>query len=122
MIVASACSAGVADVGTPLTLLHRVSFDETIGVMREVRVVEDEIPVGVQLINRGAGALTVEELDNLAVSSRKNRSFSGRHDVDRVVHAAFRAGLIERINQLIGAHTRDGDDQVYLPDEVCFFG
>src|ERR1044071_123163 len=90
MIVASACIAGVADVGNHLTLLHRVSFDETIGVMREVRVVEDEIPVGVQLINRGAAALTVEELDNLAVSSRKNRSFSGRHNVDRVVHAADR--------------------------------
>src|SRR5215475_7701009 len=99
MIITGARIAGVADVRDHLSLLHRVSFSEASGVMREVRVVEDQFLIGAELIDRRAAAFAMEELLNLAVGGSKYGCFSGGGNVDRIVNAAFGTRGVEGVDQ-----------------------
>src|SRR6185503_9348866 len=101
MIISGAGIAGVADVGDHLALLYGIAFSETVGVAREVCVIENEIPVCVELINRRAAALAVKEFENLAVCGGEYGCFSGCHYIDRVVHTAFGAGVVEGVDELV---------------------
>ena len=85
MVVTGACVSGVADIRDYLSLMHDGAFSQAIGVMREVRVVKDELLIGAELIDRGAAAFALKELLNLAVSGSKHGSFSSGWDVDCVV-------------------------------------
>ena len=118
MVITGACISGVANVRDYLSLLHDVSFSEAIGVMREVRVVEDHFLIRTELIDRRAAAFALKELLNLAVSSGKDWSFSRSGNVDGVVHAAFGARRVEGVDQLFRSDSGDRDDEICCADEV----
>ena len=60
MIVAGACIAGVADVRDHLALFHETAFGEAVGVTREVRIIENQVLVFTELIDRRAAAIAVK--------------------------------------------------------------
>ena len=118
MVVTGACIAGVADIRDYLTLPHDVSFSQAVGVVREVRVVEDQFLIGAELIDRRAAAFALKELLNLAVSGGKDGSFSSSGDVDRVVNTAFGARGVKGVDELFRTDSGDRNDEICCSDEV----
>ena len=118
MVVAGTRVSGVADVSNHLSLPHEIAFGETIGVMRKVRVVIDELLVRAELIDGRAAAIAMKEFQNLPICCGKHGSFSGRGNIDRVVHASFGTRFVERIDQLLGFNSGDGNDEVHSADKV----
>ena len=118
MVITGACIPGVADVGDHLSLMHDVSFSQALGVVREVRVVEDQFLIGAELIDGRAAAFALKELLNLAVSGGKDGSFSSGGDVDRVVNTAFGTRGVKGVDQLFRPDSGDRDDEICCAYEV----
>ena len=118
MVVTGARVSGVADVGDDLALFHEIAFGQTICVAREMSVIKDQILVCVELIDRCATFLALEELNDLAVCGSQDGSFSRRHNVDRVMYAAFGACVVESVDQLFWFNSGNGDDEIRAADEV----
>ena len=118
MVVTGACVSGVADIRDYLTLPHDVSFSQAIGVVREVRVIKDQLLIGAELIDRCTAAFALKELLNLAVSGGKDGSFSSSGDVDRIVNTAFGARGVKGVDQLFRFDSSDRNDEIYCADEV----
>ena len=119
MVVTGACIAGVSDVGDYLSLAHDVTFSQTIGVAREVCVVEDQFFVGAELIDGRTAAFALKEFLNLAVCCGKYGSFSSGGNVDGVVNAAFRARCVKGVDELFRADSGDRDNEICRADEGC---
>src|ERR1043165_5226927 len=97
MVITGACIAGVADVSNHLALLHEIAFRESLGVVREMRVIVDELLVRGELIDRGAAAFALKEFDDLAVGSGDDGSFRRSDYIDGVVRSAFRSCVGVRV-------------------------
>ena len=122
MIVAGAGVSGVADVSDDLSLPHEIAFGQTIGVTRQVSVVEDQILVSIELIDRDAAAFALKELDDLAICGSEYGSFSRRHDIDCVVYATFRARIVVSVDQLFRFDSGNGNDEVYCAEKIRIDG
>jgi len=61
MVIARTCIAGDADVGNDLALPYKTSFSQPLGVARKVSVLEDQFPICVDLIDRGAATVALEK-------------------------------------------------------------
>jgi len=93
---------GAAHVTDHLSALDHLLLRQAIGVALQMRVVVAPAPAGLELVDRQATALAVEQLLHHAISHREYRRTCVGHDVDGIVHAAFAACIGERIAQLGG--------------------
>lgn len=118
MVVAGACISGVAHVSDHLSLVYKVAFSETSGVVREVRVVKDQFLIGTELIDRRAAAFALKEPLNLAVTSGKDGSFSGCGNIDGIVYAAFGTCGVKGVDQLFRSDAGNWDDEICCADKV----
>ncbi len=116
--ISGAGISGVADVRDDLALAHRLSHHQCIGIALEVRVVEHELLVGAELIDRGAAAFALEEFDDFAVGGRDDSSACGRGNIDRVVDARLRTRVGKRVRQLIRSDANDRNDQFQSSDKT----
>jgi hypothetical protein len=83
-----------------------------------VSVVKDQILVRVELIDRGATAFALKELDDLAICGSEYGSFSRRHNVDCVVYAAFGACVVKSVNQLFWFNSGNRNDEIHRADKI----
>src|SRR5262245_3032526 len=101
-----------ANVSEQLSAFRRLALGEAGRVAIEVRVVIREGLRGVELIDREPTCLAREQFRDGAIVYGMDLRAPRRHDVDRVVPAPNRAGVVERVRQTICAYAFDGDEQI----------
>jgi hypothetical protein len=112
--------AGIAagtDGADHLAAPQRLAFGEAIGIAVEVRVVVDPGRCRVEFVDRQAAAFAGEEFRHAAIAGGEHRRAARRHDVDRIVHAAFAARIGVGIDELSGAHARNRQQQTGRTDD-----
>src|SRR5438270_8940991 len=88
----------VADVGDGLAATRDVSFRQPVGVMVEVRVVEDEAFVRRgELVDGRAALRALEEFDDATVGGGEDGRAARGRDVNGVVDAPLAARRVERV-------------------------
>jgi len=98
----SAGVAGTAHVTDHLPAPDHLLLRQAIGVALQMRVVVAPAATGLELVDRQATALAVEQFFHRAIGHCQHRRTGGGHDVDGIVHAAFAARIGERVAQLGG--------------------
>jgi len=93
---------GAAHVTDHLSALDHLLLRQAIGVALQMRVVVAPAPAGLELVNRQAAALAVEQFFNRSIGHRQHRRTGIGHDVDGIVHATLAARIGERVAQLGG--------------------
>src|ERR1041384_3812489 len=91
-------------------------------VVREVSVIEDELLVGGELIDRRAALFALKEFQDLAVGSSEDGSFSRSHNIDGVVRSTFGACVGVCVEQLIRTHAGNRNNQRHATDKICGLG
>lgn len=109
MVVACAGISSVSNVSDGLALTHDFSLRDSVCITVEVSVVVDGFIVRVELINSNAATITVEELNDLAISGCEHRCAHGRDDVYCVMHAALGTSICEGVLELFRSNSGHGD-------------
>src|SRR5690349_17315567 len=111
MSVSKAGVAGVADEADRRPLFDLHPFSDAVGSSLQMCVVQNEFPIGCQLVDRDTTTLAVKEFEDLAIRRRDDRRSPWSHDVDRIVNSTFRSCRGESVDKLIGSDPGDRNDQ-----------
>lgn len=110
--------AGVADERDRLALPNKLSHSQSFSITLEMSVIEHELFVGAELVNRRAAAFALEEFDDLAVGCGHDRGAGWSGNVDGVMNSSFRASVGKSVKQLIWSDAGDGDEQFQSADKI----
>src|SRR6185369_4676612 len=81
-------------------------------------VIEDELLVRGELIDRRAALFALEEFQDLAVGSSEDGRFGGSRYIDGVMLSAFRSCVGIGVDQLIRTDTCNRDNQIHAADKI----
>lgn len=111
MIISRPGIARVADVTDGVAAMREDAFRDAVGVMIEMRVIKNGAIVRAELIKRDAAAFALKKSDDAPIGGGNDGRIVRRHDVNRIMHAPLRTGIIERIAQLFGTHADNGNQK-----------
>src|SRR5215203_73332 len=87
----------IAYICDDVSLTHFIPFGETTRVACKVRVVKNEFLFIVQLIDGGSTTFALKQFQYSAAACCQHWSAGGRHNVDGIVHPAFRSRIGEGV-------------------------
>ena len=118
--VSCARITGVADICNDLSLSHKLSWYDPIGITLKVRIVKHQFLIGAELVNRCSTTFTLEELYDLAIGDSHNRGSGSSRNIDGIVDTSFGARVGEGVAQLVRPYAGHRNNQFQGADIISF--